>query len=210
MPRYTGTVRGDSLRDLYAKALALLGLAVLAAAGALFDYWPITNEFPMVARIATPVVRDVPSVALTANAAAAMVAAAEPRDRARPAIAAPPPVAVPVALAPVAVAAIAISTSAYQMDLGTRAVFAPIDVAAAEEPALGAVSVSAPPQAVVVERMPTAGPGPGESADDGSAVGAVTDALKKTGQTIARTGARTGASIRDALVSFGGAFRKIL
>jgi hypothetical protein len=195
-------VRGDSLRDLYAKALALLGLAVLAAAGALFDYWPITNEFPMVARIATPVVRDVPSVALTANAAAAMVAAAEPRDRARPAIAAPPPVAVPVALA--------ISTSAYQMDLGTRAVFAPIDVAAAEEPALGAVSVSAPPQAVVVERMPTAGPGPGESADDGSAVGAVTDALKKTGQTIARTGARTGASIRDALVSFGGAFRKIL
>ena len=45
--------------------------------------------------------------------------------------------------------------------------------------------------------------------EDGSAVSFVTGAIKKTGQTIARTGVRTGASIRDALVSFGGAFRRM-
>lgn len=33
-------MRGDSLRDLYAKTLALMGLGVLAGAGALVDFWP--------------------------------------------------------------------------------------------------------------------------------------------------------------------------
>jgi hypothetical protein len=42
-------VRGDSLRDLYAKALALLGLGLLGAAGALVDYWPVRSGLPVVA-----------------------------------------------------------------------------------------------------------------------------------------------------------------
>jgi hypothetical protein len=42
-------VRGDSLRDLYAKALALLGLGLLGAAGALVDYWPVRGGLPVVA-----------------------------------------------------------------------------------------------------------------------------------------------------------------
>jgi hypothetical protein len=42
-------VRGDSLRDLYAKALALLGLGLLGAAGALVDYWPVRSGLPAVA-----------------------------------------------------------------------------------------------------------------------------------------------------------------
>lgn len=42
-------MRGDSLRDLYAKALALLGLGLLGLAGALVDYWPIRGELPRVA-----------------------------------------------------------------------------------------------------------------------------------------------------------------
>ena len=33
-------MRGDSLRDLYAKVIAVVGLGVLAGAGALVDYWP--------------------------------------------------------------------------------------------------------------------------------------------------------------------------
>jgi hypothetical protein len=53
-------------------------------------------------------------------------------------------------------------------------------------------------------------PAPVSSSDNGSAVSFVTDALKKTGDTLVRTGVKTGASIRDAIVSFGGAFRKIL
>lgn len=44
-------MRGDSLRDLYAKALALLGLGLLGAAGALVDYWPVRGELPSVASV---------------------------------------------------------------------------------------------------------------------------------------------------------------
>ena len=41
-------MRGDSIRDLYAKTLALLGLGVLAGAGALVDYWPSGVRLPVV------------------------------------------------------------------------------------------------------------------------------------------------------------------
>jgi hypothetical protein len=39
-------VRGDSLRDFYAKTLAVLGLGVLAGAGAIVDYWPVSEDVP--------------------------------------------------------------------------------------------------------------------------------------------------------------------
>jgi hypothetical protein len=41
-------VRGDSLRDFYAKTLAVLGLGVLAGAGAIVDYWPVGDDPPSV------------------------------------------------------------------------------------------------------------------------------------------------------------------
>ena len=41
-------MRGDSIRDLYAKTLALLGLGVLAGTGALVDYWPSEGRLPAV------------------------------------------------------------------------------------------------------------------------------------------------------------------
>ncbi len=44
---YTGPVRGDSVRDFYAKTLALIGLGVLAGTGALVDYWPVTSALPV-------------------------------------------------------------------------------------------------------------------------------------------------------------------
>ena len=39
-------MRGDSLRDFYAKALALFGLALLGALGAAVDYWPANVSIP--------------------------------------------------------------------------------------------------------------------------------------------------------------------
>lgn len=57
-------VRGDSLRDLYAKALALLGLGLLGATGALVNYWPVQNNMPGVASaLVVPAGVPVPSIA---------------------------------------------------------------------------------------------------------------------------------------------------
>jgi hypothetical protein len=59
-------VRGDSLRDLYAKALALLGLGLLGAAGALVDYWPVRSDIPQVASVlALPPALAIPTVSST-------------------------------------------------------------------------------------------------------------------------------------------------
>jgi hypothetical protein len=56
-------VRGYDIRDLYAKALALLGLGLLAAAGALVDYWPVHSDIPVVASVlALPPTLVVPRV----------------------------------------------------------------------------------------------------------------------------------------------------
>jgi hypothetical protein len=61
-------VRGDSLRDLYAKALALLGLGLLGAAGALVDYWPVPSALPAVAAARVlPVDSGLPALHATAT-----------------------------------------------------------------------------------------------------------------------------------------------
>lgn len=39
-------MRGDSLRDFYAKTMAVLGLGLLACAGAVVDYWPVSGDLP--------------------------------------------------------------------------------------------------------------------------------------------------------------------
>lgn len=45
-------MRGDSLRDFYAKTLAVVGLGLLACAGAIVDYWPVNGELPAVQTVA--------------------------------------------------------------------------------------------------------------------------------------------------------------
>lgn len=207
-------MRGDSLRDLYAKALALLGLAVLAAAGALFDYWPLTSDLPALARLTQPS-SGVPAIPLPTEAELAAAKRAPVVARRAPATVAPK--ATPdVAVVHTAVEAPRHATHAMKLhlavaplrvDFGQHVTLAPV-VVTMPEPTLTAETISTPPEAMVVEMVPIVAPARGD--DDGSAVGFVAGALKKTGQTIARTGARAGGSIRNALVSFGGAFRKIL
>lgn len=70
-------MRGDSLRDLYAKTIAVFGLGLLAGAGALVDYWPtgvelvrVNSAFPEPALAsALPVPDDVQSLAPPARIA---------------------------------------------------------------------------------------------------------------------------------------------
>ena len=47
-------MRGDSLRDLYAKTLAVIGLGLLAGAGAVVDYWPVGSSAPAIASPSLP------------------------------------------------------------------------------------------------------------------------------------------------------------
>ena len=74
-------MRGDSLRDLYAKTLALFGLALLAGVGALVDYWPAPVALPAVA---SPAVRPVPAaLPAVASLDAAILTAASLTSRGR-------------------------------------------------------------------------------------------------------------------------------
>jgi hypothetical protein len=45
-------MRGDSLRDFYAKTLAVAGLGLLAGAGAIVDYWPVGGPLPAITHVA--------------------------------------------------------------------------------------------------------------------------------------------------------------
>ena len=72
-------MRGDSLRDLYAKALALLGLGLLGAAGALVDYWPVPSALPAVASVLDlPAAARMPPLRLTAIPESSAVAVIRP------------------------------------------------------------------------------------------------------------------------------------
>ena len=77
-------MRGDSIRDFYAKTLALLGLGVLAGTGALVDYWPASTRFPVVSPAFRP-----PDFALAVAAApvAGELPALEAITSAQPALA---------------------------------------------------------------------------------------------------------------------------
>jgi len=77
-------MRGDSLRDLYAKTIAVCGLGLLAGAGALVDYWPTGVVMPVVGpAFATPQLASalpVPASALKAPALDVAVVRRDTRD----------------------------------------------------------------------------------------------------------------------------------
>jgi hypothetical protein len=200
------SMRGDSVRDLYAKALALVGLGLLACAGAIVDYWPVPGEPPRVARAPRilPPQATIPALArlsVPVPSAAARAAARQPlAATTRPApsqsgevflslaAASPEPLGEPIELAP-----------------------PPADAATVE----GAPDVLGDQTGLVAptfQREPKpvgSAPAALQLATNPPSDGFITGALKKTGESIVKTGAATGASIVDAFRGVVGAFKKV-
>jgi hypothetical protein len=192
-------VRGDYLRDLYAKTLALVGLGVLAASGALLDYWPAGIVVPMPSHPALPVATEHSRTPRVEVSMPDVVASSRPSS--------PTP-----------------KSSRTPMEL----TFAPLATATAAGPIGTSVALAsdvfmlAPEESHVVAQ-PTlidaefGGPSPSAeqaradafvAEDDES--GLVTLAFRKTGSSIAKTGAKAGSSIVGAMRGLSGAVRKAL
>ncbi len=204
--RYTTTVRGDSIRDLYAKGLALVGLGVLAGAGALVDYWPTGTLLPAAASIARPeaiaTAMPVPATPVVARPVARIY-----KSPLRPvAFVAPTPVLVldvwPVA-DPIGES---VSLLMPPRDLEPAAVA----VLASAAPAMATAS----PDLFVLPDTPPSVSEPTAWAGEADTDSFLTGAVKRTGATILHTSAKAGASIFDAFRtiggSLGGAVRRVL
>jgi hypothetical protein len=197
---------------LYAKTLALFGLALLAGVGALVDYWPASGAMPAVASPTpsrVPVrLTNVASFDLrTLEALAAATAAPRPVVAARPArrAAVTRPVDVSLDVLPLA----SVSDDVPLIDA----------VALGEPPLPAAVTpvvatrLPAPEIALAPAPVLTFGPAAPTAPLDASPngfFGNATSAFKKTGESIVNTTVKTGTSIIKAFGFVGGAFKKVI
>lgn len=195
-------MRGDSLQDLYAKALALLGLGVLAGTGALVDYWPVGIHMPVAASALTQPsapqalsLPDLVSPARTSNRTLGgrLMLARYDAVRALPVeVSSDAEVGQPLSLVdPIAHVATAESRAD---DVELRSVFATPDLTSLTDENLEAMA-SAPVAA---------------AAEEAASDGFFTGAFKKTGTSIVRSGVKTGTSIVDAMRVVGEAVRRAL
>ena len=202
-------MRGDSLRDLYAKTLALLGLGVLAGTGALVDYWPSGVAMPMVdAGLSQP---EIASALPVPDRQPNFVVAGPARPRSvRPAVT-------------VIQTAVADTPAPRFPDLALRSVAdVPLDVALAEPPAAVPVQTFAfSVDYSLGEEVPLTEPtpwpvatlamsAPVEMSADDEHGGLLTGMVKRTGSSILRGGRKTGASIMEAFRVVSGAVRRAL
>jgi hypothetical protein len=202
---YTEPVRGDSLRDFYAKVLAILGLGVLAGVGALVDYWPLGVTTPSLeARpVYTP---DVPALALAATVPVPAVA--------QPSYVRPAPVTVTEAT-PLPVTHVAAMPTNGALPIGEGValstpsiVYLPPAVASAAPAELIELTTPPPPPAMVeLGRGPSVSPRLVSAADQDD--GFVMGTLRRTGSGIAKGGAVTGGTIMDAFRSVFSAVKKV-
>jgi hypothetical protein len=207
---YTSVVRGDSLRDLYAKTLALLGLGVLAGAGALVDYWPVGVRLPDASVTLTlpPVAMALPVPDRAPRSLASVPDQVVPASFVRRELvddtldARPDAATLPIATMadlgvgrPVGLRAPAVLHASIVSSVSTR----PFDdvLAAVAEYDGGLVD-----DALFSEPVPYNG--------DDDTDGFLTAAFKKTGTSIVRTSVKTGASVFDAFRFVGGAVRRAL
>jgi hypothetical protein len=198
---YTRLVRGDSLRDLYAKTLALLGLGVLAGAGALVDYLPVGVRLPDANPALTlpPIARALPVRAVRIPSEIGLRAAARQTVPEPASVARFDQTVTPLPIAQTASLEVGRPVRLY------APVYRSIAVASFSEPSSdelagvagddGLIESQWLPERIAFDAT--------QAPDDGF----FTAAVKKTGSSIVRTGARTGASIVDGLRAVGGAVR---
>ena len=201
-------MRGDSLRDFYAKTLAVLGLGLIAGAGAIVDYWPTgirlpATTSPAIAHLTVPPLtqdlnRQVPKpVLVTAREPQHLISISARRVR-WPAFAPQPKAAAglvrPAAFTPA-------STEPVDPPVTETAV-SPVPVSYATP-----VSDWAPEMFVASrispEQLDTWVGGPSEP------TGFIGGALKKTKDSLVKTGAVTTASLGNAVRGVVGAFKKV-
>lgn len=202
---YTTRMRGDSLRDFYAKTIALLGLALVGGLGALIDYWPVTHPLPRVvtARPGLEPVNPAPgadrAVALAPAAMAKIDLVARRRVTQRVT-----PVSMSVHVSPVSDvpgSSLAIGFEAPPPSIASIAV-QPVSTLHGTTVALVA------PEQTPAPEMAFAQHGSGQESVDQGFLSDATDVAKKAGNTIMAGTVKTGASIVDGLRSFGGAVRR--
>ena len=206
---YTRRVRGDSVRDFYAKTLAVVGLGLIAGAGALVDYWPVARPLPSVdgrlALFTTPpalphnLAQDIPLPAPVRAVAAVPRPVVRPQHVKWPAFAEPSAVLAAAGLirTPTPPAPV-IPTD--RLPVSTTYSIATVSQVG-EAVTLVAYAVPPPVQDVRPSGAPTS--------DRNGQPGFLGSALKKTKDSIVRTGAVTGASIADAFKGFFGAMKKV-
>jgi hypothetical protein len=191
---------------LYAKALALLGLGMLAGTGALVDYWPVAEPLP-----STASVRVKPST--PAPVPSGVVERAEPESAVVTPMPAPatlptlrkPAMSSEVTLVPEPPPTEALRvTTVAQVVLGTP--YGGLQAPGPEPIGVPAHADDSPR----ADEYPAVRTTLASSSADVSGEGLITGAFKKTGSSLVRTGARTGASIFDAVRVVSGVVRRAL
>ena len=205
-------MRGDSIRDLYAKTLALLGLGVLAGTGALVDYWPSGVRLPVIESAFTQpqlsLALAVPEDALQADLSIVPASSSRPTLRSR------------IESPAIDLATFIPDTSRPEFGdadadvvptvaASRPAVLVPVVFAHQDEAALGEEVTLSQPPATWVEAtlaMSTA-PVALSVADDGSMLSGM---MRATKSSLAATGRKTGASIVGAFRAVSGAVKKAI
>ena len=205
-------MRGDSIRDLYAKTLALLGLGVLAGTGALVDYWPSGVRLPAVeSNFAQPEFSLALAVPDQPFEPAVRVASTRPSYQRAPLVS-----------PAINLAELIPETTQFEFPepinrdvIQTVALSRPaalVPVAFAQEESMGPlgeeVSLSEPPDlwtgsTLVMSSAPVAM----AEADDR---GMISGVVKATKSSLVLTGRKTGASIIGAFRAVSGAVKKAL
>ena len=188
-------MRGDSLRDFYAKTLAVLLLGLLAGAGAVVDYWPVGSPLPVVASVHLP--RPV------------VPALTQRLDQSIP--------------APSLARAVYVRGTIHAKNVGSAKFLptAPVPSSAEPSPAVSrpvpdvALPTAETPWSAVLQSFPSttsqdlylANLTP--ASDATPATGVIGGALRKTKDSLVRTGVLTGGTIADAFKGVVGAFKRV-